>query len=99
MPWLKALVIGMGVLIVAGFTLVVVTIASRIGGGRGEPGFGTLALDLAESCRIAASTLDGERLVLHLQGPAKDGCADVIVVDLESGRVLGRIEPGPGPAR
>ncbi len=98
MPWLKALVIGMGVLIVGGFTLVIVTIATRLGDG-GAPGFGTLALGLAESCRIAGSTLDGEHLVLHLRGPAKDGCAGVVVVDLEAGRVLGRIEPGPSSAR
>lgn len=96
MVWLKVLVVVMGLLIVGGLTLVVFTIAQRAGDteSAGE-GFGTLDLNLAESCRIADSALDGERLVLHLDGPAKDGCAGVVVVDVGAGRVLGRVVPGP----
>ncbi|RDD61950.1 hypothetical protein [Ferruginivarius sediminum] len=97
MQALKALVIGMGILILLGTAVVIVTLVSRVGGVE-DKGFGTLYLDLPESCRIAAVTAMEGRAVLRLSGPAKDGCGRLVVVDPLEGSVLGRIEPGAAPS-
>lgn len=111
---LKGLVIGMGVLIVVGLTIVVVTIAMRLGGGEdGEPAaapaerpapardaasFGRLSLGVADSCTIADAVDSAGRLIVRLSGPGKDGCDQLVVVDPARGQVLGRIAPGKAPA-
>ena len=38
----------------------------------------------------------GDRLLLRLEGPAERGCAQIVVVDLESGEVSGRLRLAPG---
>lgn len=92
---LKALVIGMGLLIVAGTILVVATLVGRIGDsvGGGDAGFGRAGLGLAESCRLQATTATEAGLALAFAGPAKDGCRVVVIVDPATGRTLGRIDP------
>ena len=102
MQALNALVILMAVLIVAGMALLVYGLVTRTGpgeGGMGEGG-GVTSLDLAvpEGCRIAGSELDGERLVLRLDGLAERDCQQVLVVDLASGRLLARLRAVPGAA-
>ena len=129
---LKGLVIGMGVLIAVGLTIVVVTIAMRLTGPEGAEGqraaadggdttpgsgaqgpgaqgpgargpgasapgprpFGELQLGMADSCRIAGAAATGGTLVVRLDGPGRDGCGQLVVVDPARGRVLGRIRPG-----
>jgi len=99
MKALKALVIGMGILILLGLAVVIAAIVARMGnsGEGARAAFGTLHLGLPESCRIAAARPLQDRLVLRLAGPRKDGCGEVIVVDPEAGRVVGRIAPGAAP--
>ena len=136
---LKALVIAMGVLIVVGLTVVVITIAMRLTGPEGADGqtaprtprpartprpvkpprppgplrpaadrqpaagaegaraFGDLQLGMADSCRIVEATASSGTLVVRLDGPAQDGCGQLVVVDPAQGRVLGRIRPGMAP--
>jgi hypothetical protein len=99
MQALKALVILMAVLIVAGMALLVYGLVTRTSGGSGEGG-GVTSLDLAvpEGCRIAGSALDGERLVLRLDGLAERDCQQVLVVDLAGGRLIARVRAVPGAA-
>ena len=87
---LLALVVGLGILIFAGLIVVAVTLAGRLSGGGGA-GFGQVALPLPEGCRIAEATTGEGRLLLRLEGLPERGCDQVIVLDLESGRELGRI--------
>ena len=91
---LMALVIGLGILIFAGLIIVAVTLAGRISGDGGA-GFGRVALPLPEGCRIAEATTGEGRLVLRLEGLPERGCDQVILLDLESGRELGRIAAEP----
>jgi len=86
---LKAAVIVMGVLIVAGVAVLAVTLVQRIG---------QVALPLAPAApalvdepagtRIAGASLAGERLVLQLTGGGPDR---VVVFDLVRGRIVGRV--------
>ena len=95
MQALKALVIGMGVLIVIGFILLVVGLANRFAGA-GKSGFGEADVALPDGCGIAETLVEGERLLLRLEGPAARGCAQIVVIDLESGAVRGRLRLQPG---
>jgi hypothetical protein len=97
MQALKALVILMAVLIVAGMALLVYGLVTRTGSGEGG---GAASLDLAvpEGCRIAGSALEGEHLVLRLDGLAERDCQQVLVVDLAGGRLIARVRAVPGAA-
>lgn len=92
MQALKIMVIVMGVLLVVGFAVVIVTLANRMTGDKDAAGFGEIALPVPEGCVIAEATSDGERLILRLDGLPERGCREVVIVDLESGAVLGRIQ-------
>jgi hypothetical protein len=89
MAALKAAVVVMGVLIVAGFALLVGVLVSRVGGGsssgRAVPVAATL--DEPAGTRIASVAASAERLVVSLQGGGPDR---VVVLDLRDGRVLAR---------
>jgi len=100
----KVAAVVMGLMIVIGLGVLGVTIAKRLGGAGttspaqtsadGPPGvFGEVTLALPPRARIVDVTVDGRRLVLHLQLAGRDRA--LMVVDLEDGRVLGtiRIEP------
>ncbi len=85
MQALKALVIGMGVLIVAGTAVVVVTIVHRLS----SPKIGTIAdVVLAEPAgtHIIAASDNAGVLSLVLSGGGVDR---VLLVDVASGRRLG----------
>ena len=87
MRTLKAAVIVMGVLIVAGVITIAVTIAQRLGGG-GTPAHAVAAvLDEPAGTRIAQIAALPDRLVLSLQGGGADR---VVVLDLRSGTVVAR---------
>jgi hypothetical protein len=82
---LKALVIGMGVLIVIGVTVIVVTVFNRI---QDRPDSAAAPQQLDVAIPAGATLLDvvpnGQRLVLRLETP--DG-PQVMVVNLRSGAV------------
>lgn len=98
---LKTVVIVLGVLIVIGTGIVIVTIANRLSGGAGRsepvaasaaPGaFGTVQLPLPARCRVQTATPSGERLVLQLVGNS-DECRQILVVHLGTGELLGRLD-------
>ncbi len=119
MQALKALVIFMGVLIVAGMALLVYGLVTRTGGGEDRAGaagapaavptlpsptivdFGTLELAIPDGCSLAGSELAGARLVIRIDGQVERGCQQLVIVDLASGRELGRVKavaPGIKPA-
>ncbi len=90
---LKAAVIVMGVLIVAGVVTIVVTIVRRATSGSAQtsapgviPGMPQQAI-LAEpdGTRIAGVSAAGDRLAVHLQGGGPDR---VLVLDARTGTVL-----------
>jgi hypothetical protein len=87
---LKAAVVVMGVLIVLGLGVVVVTIVSRMRAAPAAPrGPATEALlDEPAGTRIAGVSLVPDRLAVRLQGGGPDR---VVVVDTASGRVVARI--------
>ena len=55
--------------------------------------WGDLQLSLAPECEIAQLRTEGNRLVLSIEptGP----CRQVIIIDMEAGRILGIVRPGP----
>jgi hypothetical protein len=96
---LKVLVIVMGVAILAGFALVVVTIATRLGGGREDDGgFGRVVAGVPEGCVVAEMVPADERLLLRLDGPEARGCQVILVLDLESGARLGQVDLTQSPS-
>ena len=104
---LKAVVIILGVAILAAVAAIVVTIAMRTGAvvADREPaaaptppaGFGTRALAIPAGAEIVAVTAAGDRLVLRLR--RADGGDSLVVVDLEHGTRLGTIDLRPDPAQ
>ena len=115
MQALKALVIFLAVLIVAGMALLVYGLITRTGGAddvpvaAGSPAaapaatavpamdFGTLDLAIPDGCSLAGSELAGDRLVVQIAGQAGRGCQQLVIVDLVSGRELGRVKAVPSP--
>ncbi len=89
---LKALVIGMGVLIVAGLIVVVVTIASRTLDGERPPTEAALALP--DGAEVLETALDGNRIALRLRLPG--GAEAIHVFDLATGRRVATARIGGG---
>ena len=99
---LLALVIFMGILIVAGMVVVGVTIANRLGSlGEGDKpaavagGFGEAAVPIPAGCAIVETRPDGNRLIVRLGSGGR--CDQVLVIDLRSGAVTGRLNFVPSP--
>jgi hypothetical protein len=92
MQALKFVVIGMGFLIVAGLALLFYGLSQGVGklSGGGTP-LGEVVVPVPEGCVIADSRIEQPYLVLRLDGLAERGCQQVVLVDLESGRVTGRV--------
>jgi hypothetical protein len=102
MKSIKALVILMGLLILAGLGLLVYGVVGQVSelsqttGGPG--GFDAARVALPAGCVLAAADLDGGRLVLRVDGPANQpDCQQVILLDPASGAELGRITVAPQP--
>ncbi len=92
---LKALVIGMGVLIVAGTVALVAVVVQRAGGlgGGGQAARLDLPLNQPEGSRIAGiAAAEGGTLGVWVARP--DGDHRVVLVDTRRGRVAGEIRPG-----
>jgi len=99
---LLAVVIFMGILIVAGMVVVGVTIAIRLGNlGEGDKptaaagGFGEAAVPIPAGCAIVESRPEGNRLIVRLGSGGR--CDQVLVIDLRSGAVTGRLNFVPSP--
>jgi hypothetical protein len=99
MKGLRALVIIMGVLIVAGLVVVVVTIANRVVGGggiattRAAPEFATADLPIPAGCQVVETTTADDRLILRLG--TGERCNQVLIVDMATGRLLGTLRLVP----
>ncbi len=105
MQSIKALVIFMGLLILAGLGLLVYGVVGQVseiagpGESPGEPGgFDAAAVTLPAGCVLAEARIDEGRLVLRAEGPAdRPDCQQVILLDPDSGAELGRITVVPQP--
>lgn len=100
MQALKALVIVMGILIIAGIAVIGVTIFNRLGGmaaaDRATPAsFGTRSLSLPPDSHIEQVVVDDGRVVVWARDPR--GRARIIVLDAQSGKELGAFEQGSAP--
>lgn len=91
---LTVVTVVMGIAILVALALVAYGILRSNGPSAGE-GFGTKDLGLAPGCEIAGSTVDDDRLVIRTTGLVEADCHQVFVLDLESGRVIGRITAQP----
>ncbi len=101
---LKAIVIGLGVLIVAGVIVLVVTIANRLGDmGEAKPAdrapptasFGRLEIPAAPQAEILAASTSGGTILLTLRAPGRPD--SVVVLDAATGQERGRLQLAPGP--
>ena len=89
---LKALVIGMGVLIVAGTVALVAVVVQRAGGVGGGAARLDLSLGQPEGSRIAGvAAAEGGALGVWVARPDGDR---VVLVDMRRGRVAGEIRLG-----
>lgn len=86
---LKLLVIGMGVVIVVGFFVVVVTLVDRLANPRQPRTLGEVAVAVPAGCRLADAWSQDDRLYLRYAG---EGCGLVVALDAESGQELGRYQ-------
>lgn len=92
---LKALVIGMGILIAAGLAVVVVTIAGRVGDKKPAEATanrptGSAPIAVPAGATILETDLDSGQIALRLR--LADGAMAVFVYDLKSGTRIGRHE-------
>ena len=88
---LKFLVVGMGVLIVAGTVTLVVLLVQRAGGGREAASLPAVSLNLPAGSRILGIAGAGDHLAVHVQRP--DG-ERILLLEPRTGRVLGEVAPG-----
>jgi hypothetical protein len=107
MQYLKALVIGMGILIVAAVCLLVYglvektntrPVADDAGPDSQMAGFGEIALAGNTGCRIKKAIPDGRRLVLHLTGNLDLSdlhCEKAVIIDMSKGTVIGTVALEP----
>lgn len=97
---LKWAVILMGILLVAGFAVVIVTIVNRsAGAGKNEAqapvvagsGAGGTVIDLpvAHGADVTALDLDGSRLAITLKNPSG---SEIAIIHLKSGKIIRRIK-------
>ncbi len=107
MQALKALVIGLGLLVVAGMAGLGYGLYLKAsnpdfrffsGDGKESPAavkpFAGITLNLADGCHIAGMRGGGKDRLFLLIGP--DGpCERVIVVDVKDGKIIGAVKAGP----
>ena len=91
MQAIKALVIGMGVLIVAGMIILVYGVTTRfgktsLGGGKGQ-GFDEVNVTLPSGSEVLDARLDGDTLVVRMRDGA--GATRVILFRREDGKRIG----------
>ena len=100
---LKIAVIVMGVLLVGGFAFVLAAIVyqasrpaqvSSVAGAQTVPGERASSIDLpvTAGAAVSAMSLDGNRLAVHLNGPAG---AEIAIIDLAGGKVVAHVKLKP----
>ena len=53
--------------------------------------FGDVMLNLSPGCVIAAAEGHDVRLIVRTEGPLERGCQQVILIDMATGEILGRV--------
>lgn len=96
---LKIFVVAMGVMLLVGFTALIVLVAYRVSHHRpaatvAQP-FAPPAIDIPRGARVEAMTTAPDRLILDLALP--DGGRRIVILDLASGAKRGTIELRPTP--
>ncbi len=87
---IKAVVIGLGILIMAGFVIVAVTLVVRMQGvGEPDEAYRNLAT-LPAGARIVETLMADDRIVLRLQ--AEDGSQSLLILNADDGSERGRID-------
>jgi hypothetical protein len=92
---LKAIVIGLGIAIAVMFTVIVVTIATRLSGVAGRGPATEATLQIAPGERVLEIAGAGQNLVVRVAGPAGER---LLTVDPASGRVLAILNVAAAPA-
>lgn len=91
MQAIKALVIGMGVLIVAGMIVLVYGVTTKVGKSSPESGsvqdFGDVRVTLPAGATVEDARLDGDTLVVRVRGPG--AATQVILFQSADGKRLG----------
>lgn len=94
MQAIKAVVIGLGVLIVISFGLLVYGFYTkltdpdfRVTTADGPSGPPEAQIDVPEGCGVFEMAAEEDRLFLRLDGP-HEGCRRILVIDADSGRHL-----------
>lgn len=111
MQLLKALVIGMGILIVLGMGLLAYGLLSKTSGpsstadqpadesALNAKGFGELALTGNTGCHIADTRTEGRRLIVTLApltpGLPELACEKIVIIDMTAGTVIGSVALQP----
>lgn len=93
MALVKALVIGMGLLIAAGLVVIVVTLVQRSGSPSGPPVMSTAELAAGE--RLVETSLDGSRVLLRIDLP--NGGSRLEVRDMKDGALIGTVQVKGAP--
>jgi hypothetical protein len=94
---LKALVVVMGIMIVAGVAVLAATIVGRLSpsGNVAPQTFAAAPIDIPRGARIETMSTESGRLVLDLV--LADGTRQLVIIDLASGKKLGTIPLRPAP--
>jgi hypothetical protein len=95
---LKIAVVVMGIMLIVGFMVVVITIAYRamkLGEATKtvDPvpivqGFSRLDVEVEPDTLISQIELDGNRMAVHV---TKDSADEILIIDIKSGELLGRV--------
>jgi hypothetical protein len=99
MQAVKALVIGMGILIIAGLGLMVYGLTNKVGApaspapAASAAAFGTIRASLPAGAAVESVQLQDGSVLVHLAMP--DGGAQIMVFRLSDGRQTGTIELQP----
>jgi hypothetical protein len=90
---LKALVIGLGILIIIGLTVLIGTILWRVSQSAAtSEATSELSITLPDGALIEDSDADGDQLVLHLVFPNNPARQEILVINLVSGQIKSRID-------
>jgi hypothetical protein len=92
---LKAVVIGLGVLLAICAAVVVGTIVYRLfnAAPSAAAGFGISSLPVPAGCSIDQVTAEGDRLIVQVGG--NDACRRVMIADMKTGALIGQFQFKP----
>ena len=90
---LVVLVTVMGIAILVGLALVAYGLVGKI--KQEEIGLGDISFPIPAGCRMADSRIEEGRLMVRLDGLPEQNCQQIVILDLESGEILGRISAVP----